>query len=141
MKTSLKQFLVPMMVLAFLIGTVIKSIGSGLFKFIAHPDLFAGFYLKWDKESESCSKAILEAAADTGSVLEINGYGFRKPKIETPGGMRKPYPLDQFWQLAKHYDISVIINSDAHKPDDLDNFGGAFELAETNSLKIIADFL
>ena len=55
--------------------------------------------------------------------------------------MRKPYPLDQFWQLAKHYDISVIINSDAHKPDDLDNFGGAFELAEINSLKIIADFL
>ncbi len=115
---------------------IISSMDSGLFKFIAHPDLFSSFYLKWDNETISCSKAILDAAADTGSILEINGYGYRKVKIETPDGIRKPYPIEQFWEIALNYDISVIVNSDAHKPEDLDNFGQGFELAEANSLKI-----
>ncbi|MDA3809810.1 MAG: histidinol phosphatase, partial [Spirochaetaceae bacterium] len=109
---------------------VIKSIDCDLFSFIAHPDLFANFYLQWDDESIVCSKAILEAAVDKARILEINGYGFRKALIQTPSGNRRPYPLDQFWSLAAEYNISVIINSDAHKPDDVDHFSEALELAE-----------
>ena len=115
---------------------IISSINSKIFKFIAHPDLFANFYHKWDIEAISCSKAILEAAVDANAILEINGLGYRKPKIETPGGFRKPYPIEEFWELASNYIKSIVINSDAHRPEDLDHFGQAYELAEANSLKI-----
>lgn len=98
---------------------VIKAMESGLFAFIAHPDLFANAYLKWDTESQACSRAILEAAAALKVPLEINGYGLRKPLIETPEGKRFMYPWERFWELAADYDIKVIINSDAHQPADV----------------------
>ena len=119
---------------------IIDSIESKLFAFIAHPDLFGNFYLKWDKETISCSRAILEAAAGAQVPLEINGYGYRKEMILTNDGFRKRYPLDNFWELAENYEISVIINSDAHKPEDIDKFGDAFDLVEKHALKVITEF-
>jgi histidinol-phosphatase (PHP family) len=116
---------------------LIKSIDCDLFAFIAHPDLFANFYLQWDDEARACSKAILEAASDKKRVLEINGYGYRKAKIQTPSEFRKPYPEDHFWEMATAYNMGVTINSDAHKPEDIDNFGGAMELIEKNDLNLI----
>ncbi len=118
---------------------IINSIQSGLFAFIAHPDLFGNFYLKWDEETISCSRAILDAASQADVALEINGYGYRKSMIMADGMLRRRYPLDRFWELAKDYDVSVIINSDAHRPEDLDSFGDAAELAERHSLRIITD--
>ncbi len=115
---------------------LIKSIDSGLFAFIAHPDLFARFYHQWDSEAQSCSKAILEAAADRKAILEINGYGYRKSKITTTDGDRRPYPIDPFWEMAADYNIGVIINSDAHKPQDVNDFGEAYALAERLNLQI-----
>lgn len=116
---------------------IIKSIDSDLFSFIAHPDLFSVFYLQWDNEAVACSRAILMAASDKKRVLEINGYGYRKEEIKTLSGYRKPYPQDQFWSLASEYGIEAIINSDAHKPEDVDNFGGARELADSLQLNIV----
>jgi histidinol-phosphatase (PHP family) len=73
---------------------------TGLFAFVAHPDLFANAYLAWDAEAEACSRAILAAAADLSVPLEINGYGMRKPEIETREGVRRKYPWRRFWELA-----------------------------------------
>jgi histidinol-phosphatase (PHP family) len=115
---------------------LIRSIDSGLFSFIAHPDLFARFYLQWDSEAESCSKAILEAASDKNALLEINGYGYRKTEIDTIEGKRRPYPIEPFWDMAAEYKIPVIINSDAHKPEDVDHFGDSIRLAERLNLEI-----
>ena len=101
---------------------VIKTIDSGLFPFIAHPDLFASSYLSWDAEAKACSRAICEAAADKKIPLEINGLGFRKPYVPDAGrggALRPPYPLKEFWDIAREYDIIVTINSDAHRPEDI----------------------
>jgi len=91
---------------------------SGLFSFITHPDSFALGYLKWDENAEACSHVILCAAEEFKIPLEINGYGLRKADIDTPDGPRKGYPLNKFWEKARNYDISVVCNSDAHKPED-----------------------
>lgn len=115
---------------------LIHSMDCGLFAFIAHPDLFARFYHKWDIESIACSKAIFQAAIDRQAILEINGYGYRKSQISTSDGKRRPYPIDPFWEMAAEYNIPVIVNSDAHKPEDVDNYGGGLDLAETLNLKI-----
>lgn len=98
---------------------MIQAMDSGLFAFIAHPDLFGHSYEPWDKNTIACSRAILAAAADLKIPLEINAYGFAKPMLETASGPRYRYPLYPFWELATEYDITVIINSDAHAPTDL----------------------
>ena len=115
---------------------LIRSIDCNLFAFIAHPDLFARFYHVWDSEAIACTKAILEAARDKNMLLEINGYGYRKSKIDTAEGKRRPYPIDPFWELAAEYKIPVIVNSDAHKPEDIDQFGDSILLAERLNLEI-----
>ena len=38
--------------------------------------------------------------------------------IETPQGPRPPYPHPDFWKKASAYDITVVCNSDAHRPED-----------------------
>jgi histidinol-phosphatase (PHP family) len=91
---------------------------SGLMSFITHPDSFATGYLKWDDNAKSCSADILSAAEEYRIPLEINGYGLRRLEIETPEGPRKAYPLLKFWEMASDYDITVVCNSDAHKPGD-----------------------
>ncbi len=99
--------------------TVLASIDSGLFAFVAHPDLFGRSYPTWDSEARDCSRAIIEAAKDAGIPLEINAYGFRKPPIQTAAGTRPGYPWRPFWELAGELGAPVIINSDAHRPEDV----------------------
>ncbi|HOZ50171.1 MAG TPA: histidinol-phosphatase [Candidatus Hydrogenedentes bacterium] len=98
---------------------VARSMESGLFAFMAHPDLFACSYIEWDEHAIAASREILAAAEALRMPLEINGYGLIKPLIETPDGIRRMYPIDRFWELAAEYDIRVVVNSDAHHVADL----------------------
>jgi len=97
----------------------IESMESGLFAFMAHPDLFGNAYLSWDENTIAASNEIFTAAAELKMPLEINGYGLRKPKIETPDGMRCMYPWLPFWELAASHEVLFIVNSDAHHPEDV----------------------
>jgi histidinol-phosphatase (PHP family) len=98
----------------------IDMLSSGLFLFGAHPDVFGCSYLNWNKEAEVCSRAILEAAADLRIPLEINGNGFRRAKVQGEKGLKTPYPMGEFWNLAAEYGVTVMTNSDAHVPKDVD---------------------
>lgn len=95
---------------------------SGLFLFIAHPDLFGASWITWDEEAKACSRDILAAAEEYDQVLEVNGNGMRLSLREdrlNPGSPgRWPYPWEPFWEMAAGYDIRVIVNSDAHQPSD-----------------------
>jgi histidinol-phosphatase (PHP family) len=106
--------------LAAYVSHIIDCMKSGLFMFMAHPDAFAGFYVSWDSEAEAACRDILEAARDLGVPLEINAFGLRKPLIETPQGARRRYPWEPFWELAGEYGIAAVVNSDAHRPEDID---------------------
>jgi histidinol-phosphatase (PHP family) len=96
-----------------------KALQSGLFLFGAHPDVFAYNYHVWDDEAKACSKAIIECAASSGVALEINSNGMRKRKVKTAQGERYAYPILPFWQLASEYPVTVVTNSDAHKPSEI----------------------
>ncbi|MBN1579401.1 MAG: histidinol-phosphatase [Anaerolineae bacterium] len=98
---------------------LIALMASGLFAFVAHPDLFGNAYLCWDANATACARDILQAAEALRIPLEVNGYGLRKPKIDTPEGSRSKYPWLPFWELAAEYEISVVVNSDAHRPEDV----------------------
>lgn len=117
---------------------IIDIMDSGLFQFIAHPDLFAAFYPEEDQNSLACAKDIIVAATELDIPLEINGYGFQKTEVMTSKGSRKMYPWMPFWKIARDFDLKVVANSDAHKP--LHVYGcinDAIEIAEQNNLKLI----
>ncbi len=109
---------------------------TGLFEFIAHPDIFGCCNETWNKDLTACSRDILSAAEETGTPLEINGYGMRKPPMRTAVGTRHQYPWLPFWELAAEYNITVVCNSDAHHPEHaLANLGACRKLARRFRLK------
>ena len=117
---------------------LIEGMQSGLFAFIAHPDLFAHAYHAWDEAAQSCSRAMLQTAADLKLPLEINGYGLRKTPIDTPTGRRPSYPWLPFWELAASCGTRVIVNSDAHRPEDVNSMmAEALEIARRFGLQVV----
>jgi len=111
---------------------------SGLFSFLAHPDVFCYNWMPWDENASSCARDILASSARTGVPLEINGYGFRKAPVPAPEGRRRPYPHMEFWRLAAEYDVSCLVNSDAHRPiDTAANLADGREIAKKFGLRLI----
>ncbi len=98
---------------------LIGGIGTGLFTYVAHPDLFGFFYDVWDAETQAASRDIAQAARDARVPLEINAYGFRKPPMQTPSGTRPTYPWEPFWTVVADVGAPAIVNSDAHHPRDI----------------------
>lgn len=96
---------------------LIAGMQSGLFAFIAHPDLFGVAYKDWDAAAATASRDLLQAARDLRIPLEINGYGMRKPTIQTASGERRMYPWLPFWELAGECGVQVVLCSDAHEPE------------------------
>ncbi len=118
------------------IDQTIDGMKSGIFSFLAHPDLFMLGHREWDKQAQSCLKAILDAAVDLDMPLEINGLGSSRPPLETSRGMRYPYPYVEFWEMVAQTKVRVICNSDAHNPQDVimnawkaRDFAGRFEIS------------
>ena len=95
----------------------IEGMRSGLFAFLAHPDLCMGHGRLWDSDVESCMKDIIAAAKDLNLPLEINGLGMHKAKCRTESGLRYAYPVDEFWELAADAGVRVVCNADAHNPE------------------------
>ena len=110
---------------------------TGLYAFIAHPDIFGCSVTQWNQNLTECSRDILAAAAMTGVPLEINAGGFRKSQRQTPQGSRPQYPWSAFWELASDYRVTVVCNSDAHHPEDaLANLDQAYDLAAFHGLTL-----
>jgi len=120
------------------ISQTIEGMQSGLYKFVAHPDLFMLGRGDWDAQSESCAKALLAAAKDLNLPVEINGYGIIKPPVVTQKGSRFPYPVKEFWEIARDYGNTIVCNSDAHKTDYvIENNRKARLFAETLGIKVL----
>ena len=116
---------------------LVEAMQTGLFAFVAHPDLFGNSYITWDDNCIACSREILRTAEQLKIPLEINGCGIRKGKKDFGGIMRYQYPLEDFWSLASEYDITVIVNSDAHTPGDIiDSMQTGYDMAELYNLKL-----
>jgi histidinol-phosphatase (PHP family) len=120
----------------------IQGIRSGLFTFLAHPDLLMGGWKYWDREAESCLHAILQAAVDCNMPVEINGYGMVKEPVITEYGSRFQYPIEEFWKIAAESGAEVLCNSDAHDPADvIKNARLARTFAEKMGIKPVENLL
>ena len=95
-----------------------ECIRSGLFDFVAHPDLPKKFGHRPEGDLRRYYEPIIAALAETGTAFEINTAGLRKPAGEC-------YPALDFLRLARTAGVGVLINSDAHAPGEV---GMGFEV-------------
>lgn len=95
---------------------VVKGIESGIFDFLAHPDLFMASYPQWDEHCIEVTEDILASCKKHNMPIEYNANGLRYDNT-------RDYPNDNFWKYVSdnYRDIEVIVNSDAHSPEALDD--------------------
>lgn len=96
----------------------IEAMNTGLFKIFAHPDIFMNGYKHLDDFGVECVKKICDAAIKNDVLLEVNAAGIRCGR--TYEG--KPfYPNDEFFKVVATTKAKVIINSDCHQVEELDD--------------------
>jgi histidinol-phosphatase (PHP family) len=96
-----------------------QCIASGLFDFVAHPDLPKKFGFRPAGDLRRYYEPAIAALAKAGIAFEINTAGLRKECAEQ-------YPAMDFIELARGAAVPLVISSDAHKPDEV---GHGFEAA------------
>ncbi len=115
--------------LATYVDEVIAAMGTGLFTYVAHPDLlnFTGESGVYRREMER----LCEASAASTVPLEINLLGIR-------GG--RNYPCEAFFELCGKVGAPVVIGSDAHTADTVfheESYSEALRICEKFRLNLI----
>ena len=90
----------------------VRCIESGLFDFVAHPDLAKKFGYRPAGDLRRYYEPAVESLAEQNVAFEINTAGLRKEAEEI-------YPAPGFIELAKQAGVSMLINSDAHAPEEV----------------------
>ncbi|MBR3552586.1 MAG: histidinol-phosphatase [Clostridia bacterium] len=91
---------------------VLDAMESGLFAYIAHPDIFMRGYPVFDKTCEKISRAIIEKALATDTPLEFNLLGLSHGNADGKQG----YPFPAFWRMAGEAHVKAIVGVDEHQP-------------------------
>ena len=89
-----------------------RAIRSGLFDFVAHPDLPKKFGYVPAGDLRRFYEPVIAALAETGTPFEINTAGWRKECAEQ-------YPARPFLELAAAAKVPLLINSDSHAVGEL----------------------
>lgn len=98
--------------------TTIAGMESGLFAYIAHPDLFLHRYPAFDDAARRVCREICEAAKRLDMPLEYNLLGHKRQPVSRSYGC-VGYTSPEFWQIAAETGNRAIIGVDAHAPEDL----------------------
>ena len=92
----------------------VHGITTGLYDYLAHPDLFCFCYPVFDAECEAVSRDLCAAAEQYHLPLEVNLNGMSR----TDGTLG--YPCRRFWEIASLYKVQAVIGFDAHRPEYLE---------------------
>ena len=97
----------------------IAGMATGIFDYVAHPDLFCHTYERFDADCAAVSRDICQAAAQMNIPLEYNllGVQYHARAVEQD---KLGYPCSRFWEIAAQYPIRAIIGFDAHAPEHLE---------------------
>lgn len=95
-----------------------------IYSCLAHPDLFMRGRKEFDELAKQCSYRICKACKAADIPLEYNLEGMRvnakRNEIQ--------YPHPSFWKIAAEVGNSVIIGSDAHRHESLND--GFYDIAQ-----------
>ena len=114
---------------------------SKLFSFVNHPDLFLNDTMNNYRNSEEIigyEKQIIDNAIKYNIPLELNIAQFKRYNhLYKEENIR-----NDFWTLVGESDANVIINFDAHNPEEIniDIYNNVMNYANNHNLKVITDF-
>lgn len=115
---------------------VLKAMDTGLFSYVAHPDLFMRGYDEFDSHCEKVSRDIIANAIETDTPLEFNLLGFRHGINDGKPG----YPHPEFWKIASEMKPKAIVGIDAHYPDaykEAEHFQMGYDQVKKYGLEIV----
>jgi HisJ family histidinol phosphate phosphatase len=89
---------------------VCRGLETGLFDFLAHPDVPINGYLNPDGPFLEAMERIFRLCEERDIPVEINANGQSR---------RRGYPCRAVWELARRYKLRVLVCADAHHVPDL----------------------
>ncbi|MDO5021901.1 MAG: histidinol-phosphatase [Eubacteriales bacterium] len=94
--------------------TTIAAMATGIYNWLAHPDLYLKEYRKFDDTAKKTAREICYASRNLNIPLEYNLLGLFSTKAGYFRGLG--YPYQAFWEIAAEEKCHVILNVDAHDP-------------------------
>lgn len=111
-----------------------KMAVTGLFDIVGHIDLVKIFGYRPSPYVFERIENNLAGIARTGIILEVSTAGWRKPVDEI-------YPSKEIMELIKKYNIPIVVNSDAHTPNDVArDFPRAYEYIKSYGIDTLHYF-
>ena len=121
------------------VDEVLAGLKTGMFKYLAHPDLFMLSFDGWDETMEYESRRLLKGCEELNIPVEINICGMRRKYYD---GFNHSYPNHHFYDLIKEYNLKVVLGLDAHNPEHINQeaVDMGFTFAKRHGLTIDEDF-
>ena len=95
------------------VDSAVKGLETGLFSYLAHPDLIYTSQPVFDETCREAAYTLCEEAKKLDLPLEYNLYGVDKRARGEFSGLG--YPCAPFWEIAAKTGVRAIIGFDAHK--------------------------
>ena len=95
--------------------TAVKGMETGLFLYMAHPDVMLNSYHQFDADARQVSEILCREANRLHIPLEYNLHGFNHTPV--PGQLG--YPCNEFWEVAARENVLAVVGVDAHSPNAL----------------------
>lgn len=101
--------------LARYVDSAVKGMDTGLFAYLAHPDLFMRKYPKFDENCRAAARDLCQACKEKNLPMEYNVHD-RFIEYFTH---RKSYPNPEFFEIVREEGVRVLIGLDAHEPREI----------------------
>ena len=92
-----------------------QGVQTGLFAYLAHPDLFMRSYRSFDDNCRQAARDLCAVCRENGIPMEYNLHD----RYLSPVTGRKSYPHPEFFEIAAQEDVHIIIGLDAHEPEEI----------------------
>lgn len=97
------------------VDSTAKGVESGLFAYLAHPDLFMRRYQPFDDNCRVAARDLAQVCAQNGVLMEYNVHD----RYLFPRTHRVSYPNPEFFEIAASCGVQMVIGLDAHEPREL----------------------
>ena len=89
-----------------------KAMKTGLFLYVAHPDLYITLFSSFDENAEKIARELcrLSKKYDIPFELNLNGMTWSLPATLT-------YPNEDFWRVVGEEGCLVCVGYDSHQPE------------------------
>ena len=101
--------------LARYVDCAVKGMDTGLFIYLAHPDLFMRKYPTFDENCCAAAHDLCQACKAKNLPMEYNVHD----RFISYLTHRKSYPHPKFFEIALEEGVQVLIGLDAHEPKEI----------------------